>query len=54
MTAMFIGGAAGSIGATLAWERAGWAAVCGFGVILALTALVLQKAGRPVREPGAA
>jgi predicted MFS family arabinose efflux permease len=54
MTAMFIGGAAGSIGATLAWERAGWAAVCGFGVILALTALVLQKAGRPVREPGTA
>jgi predicted MFS family arabinose efflux permease len=55
MTVMFIGGAAGSIGATLAWVRSGWAAVCGFGIVLALAALVLQKAGRPVRgEAGAA
>jgi hypothetical protein len=32
MGGMFVGGAVGSAGASLAWEFDGWAAVCTFGV----------------------
>lgn len=38
MTGMFLGGAAGSGGATLAWGAAGWIGVSIFGVILGLAA----------------
>ncbi|WP_421916743.1 MFS transporter [Mesorhizobium sp.] len=39
---MFLGGAAGSAGATLAWTSGGWLAVTAFGCILAATAAALQ------------
>ena len=45
VTGMFIGGAAGSAGATLAWGLAGWAGVCGFGAVLAGAALVVVGRG---------
>ncbi|MHC2104357.1 MULTISPECIES: MFS transporter [unclassified Methylobacterium] len=45
MGAMFLGGAAGSAGATAAWQAGGWLAVSGLGVSLAAAATALQLAG---------
>jgi predicted MFS family arabinose efflux permease len=45
MGGMFVGGAVGSAGASLAWEYAGWTAVCAFGAALVATALALHAAG---------
>lgn len=46
MTGMFLGGAAGSAGATLAWTSSGWIAVSLFGGALALAALIARLIGR--------
>lgn len=46
MGGMFVGGAVGSAGASLAWEFAGWAAVCTFGAALVAIALGLHACGR--------
>jgi predicted MFS family arabinose efflux permease len=46
MGGMFVGGAVGSAGASLAWEFAGWAAVCIFGAALVIIALSLHTCGR--------
>ncbi|HEY0204447.1 MAG TPA: MFS transporter [Acetobacteraceae bacterium] len=46
VTGMFIGGASGSAGATLAWGLAGWPGVCGFGGALAAAALAVEVVGR--------
>lgn len=46
MTAMFLGGAAGSAGATLAWSLSGWAAVSGFGALTGIAALSILVVGR--------
>jgi predicted MFS family arabinose efflux permease len=48
MGGMFVGGAVGSAGASLAWEIAGWNAVCAFGVTLVIIALGLHALGRSV------
>ncbi|MCI0753446.1 MFS transporter [Teichococcus vastitatis] len=45
MTGMFLGGAAGSAGAMVAWTHGGWAAVSGFGGALAVLALLLEATG---------
>jgi predicted MFS family arabinose efflux permease len=42
MGAMFLGGAAGSAGATLAWSTGGWGAVSILGAVLATTAAAMQ------------
>ena len=46
VTGIFLGGSLGSAGAALAWNLAGWTAVCGYGVALALLALTLEAVGR--------
>ena len=46
MGGMFVGGAVGSAGASLAWELVGWNAVCPFGVALVIIALGLHVPGR--------
>jgi predicted MFS family arabinose efflux permease len=50
MGGMFVGGAVGSAGASLAWERGGWAAVCGFGATLVAIALGLHARGRATKR----
>ena len=50
MTGMFLGGAAGSAGAMMAWDFGGWAAVCAFGGALASLALLLEVLGRNSKE----
>jgi predicted MFS family arabinose efflux permease len=45
MGAMFLGGAAGSAGATVAWNVGGWIAVVTFGVILSAAGVLIQLAG---------
>lgn len=44
MGAMFLGGAAGSAGATMAWTAGGWGFVCAFGALLAGIATATQAA----------
>jgi predicted MFS family arabinose efflux permease len=46
MGGMFVGGAVGSAGASLAWEFDGWVAVCTFGVALVAIAVGLHARGR--------
>jgi len=46
MGAMFLGGAAGSAVATLAWQTAGWSGVATIGIALGLGASALQAAQR--------
>jgi hypothetical protein len=46
MGGMFVGGAVGSAGASLAWQFAGWAAVSTFGAALAAIALGLHARAR--------
>ncbi|ABC24271.1 major facilitator transporter [Rhodospirillum rubrum F11] len=54
MSGMFLGGAGGSAGATLAWSLGGWAAVSGYGAGLAILALGILRLGRPIRSECAA
>src|SRR6202166_3259510 len=46
MGGMFVGGAVGSAGASLAWQFAGWTAVCTFGAALVAIALGLHACAR--------
>ena len=46
MGGMFAGGAVGSAGAGLAWDMAGWGAVCAFGVALVAIAIGQLAQGR--------
>jgi predicted MFS family arabinose efflux permease len=46
MGGMFVGGAVGSAGASLAWQLAGWTVVCAFGAALVAIALGLHACGR--------
>jgi len=41
MSGMFLGGAAGSVGAAFAWHTGGWLLVCAYGGMLATIALAL-------------
>jgi predicted MFS family arabinose efflux permease len=53
MTLYFLGAAAGSAGATLAWEHGGWTGVSLAGLgLLALSALVHWRGGRKLRVRG--
>lgn len=53
MTAMFLGGSAGSAGATLAWNAAGWPAVVAYGIALAALAVVIDLIGWRTAAPAA-
>ena len=46
MGGMFLGGAAGSADATLAWKSFGWAGVSTLGIVLAVMALAVQSRRR--------
>ena len=46
MSGMFVGGAAGSWGASMSWRLGGWYAACIFGGILVCLGLVLHFYGR--------
>lgn len=50
MTAMYLGGAIGSLGATWAYTAYGWTGVCAYGGSLALGALLLQLSFRSRRR----
>ena len=45
MTTLFLAGAIGSAGGSLAWHNAGWAGVTGFGASLAAIALAVRRYG---------
>jgi predicted MFS family arabinose efflux permease len=45
MGAMFLGGSAGSAGATIAWNAGGWNAVVALGVIVSIGGVLIQLAG---------
>ncbi len=49
MTGMFLGGAAGSWGASLAWRLGGWRMACIFGGLLGLLGFALHLYGRLTR-----
>jgi predicted MFS family arabinose efflux permease len=49
MCGMFLGGAVGSAGAILAWDIAGWTAVCVFGIVLVSIALGLHTSRQIAR-----
>src|ERR1700722_3316106 len=53
MSGMFLGGAVGAAGASLAWEFGGWSAVCAFGVALVAVALALHLAAVSARKQAA-
>jgi predicted MFS family arabinose efflux permease len=42
MAGMFIGGSLGSLGATASYHFGGWSAVCGYGGLLAVIAILMQ------------
>jgi predicted MFS family arabinose efflux permease len=46
MAGMFVGGAIGSAGASLAWDESGWSTVCFLGAALAAIALAFTMAKR--------
>lgn len=46
MGSTFLGGAAGSAGATLAWNTGGWIAVVAFGTAVSALGLLIQVVGR--------
>ena len=50
MSGMFLGGAVGSAGASLAWQLAGWAAVCACGATLIAIALGLHVCSRAAEK----
>ncbi len=51
ITALFGGGAAGTIGGSLAWHHAGWPGVVAFGAALAVGALAVHRYGFRDRAP---
>ncbi|MGA3768834.1 MFS transporter [Ralstonia pseudosolanacearum] len=51
MSGMFVGGALGSAGASVAWDFAGWTAVCALGAVFAAMALSAHVRGRRSAGP---